>query len=124
MPSNLTSLPLALVPDPIHFTAAPFPATNTESSVRPTLLKFLHIDCRNSRIAGRPLIGGVPIGSQVVPSSAKVLAKASASIARMARKYARTAREILSGATCSLIYQPLWSGLEAAYRPLGRAVAR
>jgi len=93
----------ALVPEPVHFTAAPLPATKTESSVKATLLKFLQIDSRNSRIAGRPLIVGVPIGSLVVPSSAKVLAKASASIARMARKYARTAREILSGATCSLI---------------------
>src|SRR5258706_9046956 len=103
MPSNLTSFPLVLVPLPVHYTAAPLPATKTEFSVKPTLLKFLHTDSRNSRIAGRPLIGGVPIGSQVVPSSAKVLAKASASIARIARKYARTAREILSGATGVLI---------------------
>src|SRR5713226_8870328 len=103
MPSNFTSFPFALVPWPVHFTAAPLPATKTQFSVRPTLLKFLQIDWRNSRIASRPVTGGEPTGSKVVPSSANVLAKASASIARMARKYARTAQEILSGDICVLI---------------------
>src|SRR5713226_3712213 len=85
-PSNFTSFPLALTPWPVHLTAAPLPATKTQSSVRPTLLKFLQIDSRNSRIAARPVIPGVPTGSNVVPSSANVLEKASASIARIARK--------------------------------------
>ena len=40
MPSNFISFPLALVPVPVHFTAAPLPATKTESSVRAQLLKF------------------------------------------------------------------------------------
>src|SRR5581483_3255419 len=47
----------------VHFTAAELPATNIESSVNPTLLKFLQIDERNSRIAARPVIPGAPTGS-------------------------------------------------------------
>ena len=80
----------------------------------PELLRHfgLHLDASDFTFVGRW------VTPPFAPSSANELANASASIARIARKYPRTAREILSGEICSVILLRMSPPSRSGYCPI------